>query len=232
MNWNWTDPGLAQGRPTSDSVVFGNLNSAFEIGHKYDSKRFCAFNYHSWKFVFIRISLSYFFMVILLLFFLSQIKAGKFENFRNACALNYHSWKFVRIKMLLSCFFIAILKVGRLTFLLEKRKIVQKWAHFQKSLNPLTPRCRTPKVSKIGAFSQYLRVTTFWDLKIYTQKYMTLRDFDNFLFFPWIFWFLCASLHATVFAKKWCKTKWSCFYINERAFVILITFCVKKHYFS
>ena len=57
---------------------------------------------------------------------------------------------------------------------------------------------------------------------------MTLRDFDNFLFFPWIRWFL----HATVFAKKWCKTKWSCFYINARAFVILTAFCVKKQYFS
>eukprot|EP00493_Phyllostaurus_siculus_P020708 UN21033 len=32
-------------------------------------------------------------------------------------------------------------------------------------------------------FFAYLRVTTFWDLKIYTQKYMTPRDFDNFLFF-------------------------------------------------
>ena len=73
-----------------------------------------------------------------------------------------------------------------------------------------------------------MRVTTFGGFEIYTQKCMTLRDFDNFLFFPWIRWFL----HATVFAKKWCKTKWSCFYINARAFVILKAFCVKKQYFS
>ena len=103
---------------------------------------------------------------------------------------------------------------------------------FANMKSQLTPRCRTPKVSKVGTFLQYLRVTTFWGFKIYTQKYMTLRDFDNFLFPPWIFWFLCASLHATVFAKKWCKTKWSCFYINERAFVIVTTFVCKKHYFS
>ena len=96
----------------------------------------------------------------------------------------------------------------------------------------LTPRCRTSKVPKVGAFSPYLRVTTFWGFEIYTHKYMTLRNFDNFLFFPWILWFLCASLHATDSSKKWCKTKWSRFYINERAFVILTAFCVKKQYFS
>ena len=62
--------------------------------------------------------------------------------------------------------------------------MMQKMMLQPEDINVLTPRCRTPKVSKIGAFSQYLRVTTFWDLKIYTQKYMTLRDFDNFLFFP------------------------------------------------
>ena len=96
----------------------------------------------------------------------------------------------------------------------------------------LTPRCRTLKVPKVGVFSPYLRVTTFWGFEIYTQKCMTLRDFDNFLFFPWIRWFLCASLHATDFSKKWCKTKWSRFYINERAFVNLTAFCVRKQYFS
>ena len=51
-------------------------------------------------------------------------------------------------------------------------------------LYALTPRCRTLKVPKVGAFSPYLRVTTFWGFEIYTQKCMTLRDFDNFLFFP------------------------------------------------
>ena len=48
----------------------------------------------------------------------------------------------------------------------------------------LTPRCRTLKVPKVGAFSPYLRVTTFGGFEIYTQKCMTLRDFDDFLFFP------------------------------------------------
>ena len=92
----------------------------------------------------------------------------------------------------------------------------------------LTSRCRTLKVPKVGTFSWYLRVTTFWGFKIYTQNYMTLRDFDNFFFFAWILCFLCASLHATDFVKKWCKTKWSCFYIIIWAFVILRDFCVKK----
>ena len=92
------------------------------------------------------------------------------------------------------------------------------------------PQCRTLKVPKVGAFSQYLRVTTFWGFKIYTQKCMTLRDFDNFFFFAWILCFLCASLHATEFVKKWCKTKWSCFYIIIWAFVILRVFCVKKKF--
>ena len=95
----------------------------------------------------------------------------------------------------------------------------------------LTPRCRTLKVPKVGTFSWYLRVTTFWGFKIYTQNYMTLRDFDNFFFFAWILCFLCASLHATEFVKKWCKTKWSCFYIIIWAFVILRVFCVKKKLF-
>ena len=95
----------------------------------------------------------------------------------------------------------------------------------------LTPRCRTLKVPKVGTFSWYLRVTTFWGFKIYTQNYMTLRDFDNFFFFAWILCFLCASLHATEFVKKWCKTKWSCFYIIIWAFVILRVFCVKKIFF-
>ena len=77
-----------------------------------------------------------------------------------------------------------------------------------------------------------MRVTTFWGFEIYTKNYMTLCDFDIFFFFPWILCFLCASLHATDFVKKWCKTKWSCFYINAWAFVILTTFCVKKHYLN
>ena len=92
----------------------------------------------------------------------------------------------------------------------------------------LTPRCRTLKVPKVGTFSWYLRVTAFMGFEIYTQKYMTLRDFDNFFFFAWILCFLCASLHATEFVKKWCKTKWSCFYIIIWAFVILRLFCDKK----
>ena len=95
----------------------------------------------------------------------------------------------------------------------------------------LTPRSWTLKVPKVGTFSWYLRVTTFWGFKIYTQNYMTLRDFDNFFFFAWILCFLCASLHATEFVKKWCKTKWSCFYIIIWAFVILRVFCVKKNIF-
>ena len=96
----------------------------------------------------------------------------------------------------------------------------------------LTPQCRTLKVPKVGAFSPYLRVTTFWGFEIYTQKCMTLRDFDNFFFFAWILCFLCASLHATEFVKKWCKMKWSCFYIIIWAFVILKVFCdIKKLFF-
>jgi len=57
---------------------------------------------------------------------------------------------------------------------------------------------------------------------------MDLRDFDIFLFFHWILWFLCALLDTILFANKSCKTKWSCFAKSERAFVILTTFCVKK----
>ena len=47
------------GRPRAG---FGILNSVFEIGHKYDLKCFCALNYHSWRFVLVRIFLSCFFM--------------------------------------------------------------------------------------------------------------------------------------------------------------------------
>ena len=56
---------------------------------------------------------------------------------------------------------------------------------------------------------------------------MTLRDFNKDLFFHWILWFLCASLHAKKVAINWSKTKWSCFAINIRAFVILSTFHLK-----
>ena len=92
----------------------------------------------------------------------------------------------------------------------------------------LTPRCRTLKVPKVGTFSPWLENNNFWGFEIYTQKCMNLRDFDTFLFFPWILWFLRASLNATFFANKACKRKWSCFSINERFFVNLRTFCVKN----
>ena len=61
------------GRPTFDPVVFQNLNSAFGNVHKFDSKRLCACNYHSWKFVLTRIWLSCFLMTNFSLFHYFQI---------------------------------------------------------------------------------------------------------------------------------------------------------------
>ena len=77
---HWAKSGLALGWPWFEKgkpAGFGILNSVFEIGHKYDLKCFCAINYHSWRFVLVRIFLSCFFMAnFLISYFLNQIKAG------------------------------------------------------------------------------------------------------------------------------------------------------------
>ena len=67
---------------------------------------------------------------------------------------------------------------------------------------------------------------------MYGNNSMTLRDFNKVLFFHWIWWFLCASLHAKKLSKNSSKMKWSCFAINVWAFIILATFCVEKQNYS
>ena len=54
-----------------------------------------------------------------------------------------------------------------------------------KLLSFLTPRCRTLKVLKVGAFSPYLRVATFWGFEIYIPRnawpFVILKTFCFFL---------------------------------------------------
>ena len=45
-----------------------------------------------------------------------------------------------------------------------------------------------------------------------------------------LLWFLCASLHATLFAKKSCKMKWSWFAKSERAIDSLFIIKVSSHF--
>ena len=57
---------------------------------------------------------------------------------------------------------------------------------------------------EVGAFSPYLKATTFWGFEIYTQKCMILRDFDKFLFLIFLEFFGFCVLHYTreIFQKS------------------------------
>ena len=69
----------------------------------------------------------------------------------------------------------------------------------------LTPRCRTLKVRKVGIFSPYLRLATFYGFKMSSLNYMSLRNFEFFSFFLEILCFFVP--HYTRQILKKCDAK-------------------------
>ena len=60
-------------------------------------------------------------------------------------------------------------------------------------------------------FFSIIEISNFLGFQNVFPKLHEPSWFWNFFVFSWNSLFFCASLHATDFEKKWCKTKWPCF---------------------
>ena len=77
--------------------------------------------------------------------------------------------------------------------------------------SPLNPPMPDSKSAQSWYFFSILEISNFLGFQNVFPKLYEPSWFWIFFVFSWNSLFFCASLHATHFAKNWCKTKWPCF---------------------